>query len=712
MGCNQICKAKKKAKKAEAEAKAASDAANAEAAEAKKQADAAKATAASSVADGQNVDQTITITSYSTEVVTIAKYLGIDKTKNTLSIREMQTLLQTASRSPQILASAAAKNLINPISTALGAYQVLDAIRVGWLIVKPVVKLAQQINDVATCNFAAIGEMIADIGQFILQILIGFAPLLIELLKNLFLNIPLYTKTITKEQSIRIQNLIVLSQLSVRQRISDSFSSFKITSIQCPTAVNALAAIRVVEAAINVAIATYVQNDPIPTLEDLTDVPELRQIIIDYIIAGLECARKKILQVAIDEVNKEEIDILQIPDVANSSPTDKKSMKEMMEGLLTVTKKIELAEAEELLRRNFSDSQQSPTEEGEVFADHALAEAAADNIIQSLRDMLIFLINSYNTTDGTVHPKMDLNAPLSEELKDEIKKNLAKVEDTREDIITLNIVEELMQSNKIQILRNVITSLKNISFSPSDYVLNDCISLNINNDFNTLRANMISNNFTVIDGYTVNDTANMETLRDLIHTNTVQAINDELIVVNDTCGFVDQVCESVIKFKSDLVLAVETNLSRTSINAAIADVPDYINPLKLTKMIKLFNTEINKEIGLAARTIVLEDILPCKSCKPCEQIKAELDIYALKRIEEIKDELIRNAGIYILDVNQDWTITDAQSIIDKKQQLVELETTAINMKAGTVDLYDTFIYRLKLEEEELLKSINAIVKNL
>ena len=712
MGCNKICKAKKKAKKAEAAAKKQANAANAEAAAAKKQADAAKASAKAS---GKNLSQTITITSYSTEVVTIAKYLGIDKKRNALSIREMQVLLQTASRSPQILASAAAKNLIKPISTALGAYQVLDAVRVGWLVVKPIVKLAQQINDVATCNYAAVGEMIADIGQFILQILIGFAPMLIELLKNLFLNIPLYTKTITKEQSIRIQNLILLSQLSVRQRISDSFSSFKITGFSCPTTVNALAAIRVVEAAINNAIQNYQQNDPIPTLEDLTDVPVLRQKIIDYIIAGLECARKKILQSAIEEVNKEEIDILQIPDVANSSPTDKKSMKEMMEGLLTVTKKVELAEAEELLRRNFSASQQSPTEEGEVFADSTLAEAAADTIIQRLRDMLVFLIKSFNTGDGITHPSLDLNSPLSDVLGEEIKKNISKVEDTREDIITLNIVEEIMQSNKIQILRNVVASLKNISFSPSNYILDDCISININNDFNLLRANTISTNYTTIDEYDVQNTGDMADLKNLIHTNTVQAINDELILIRDTCGFVDQVCDSVIKFKSDLVLMVEENLNKTAINVAIADVPDYISPLKLTKMVKLFNTEINKEIGLAARTIVLEDILPCKSCKPCEQIKAELEKYALKRIEEIKDELIRNAGVYILDVTQDWSIDEgnlAVSVAERKNQLIELETTAINMKAGIVDLYDTFIYRLKMEEKELLNSINAIVKNL
>jgi len=709
MGCNKICQAKKKAKKAEDDAKKQQRAASAKAAEAKKQADVAKAAAKAAAAKGQAYDKTITVTTYSSEVVTIAKYLGIDKKKNALSIREMQTILQTAKRSPEIIAQSAAKNLIDPLAAAMKTYTILDTGRKVFQIVKPGIKIASQLNDIATCNFAALGEMISDILQTILQLLIGFAPLLIEILKNLFLDIPLYTKAITKEQSIRIQNLIVLSQVNIRQRITDTFSSFEVKNFYCPNVSDALAAIKVVEAAINSAIATYVQGDPIPTLEDLTDVPELRRKIIIYIITGLECARKKVLQSVIKEVNKESTDILQIPDVANAEVADKKAMKDMMDGLLTATKKIEIASTEELLRRNFISSQQTPTEEGQRFADKTLAEAAADIIIQELRDMLKFSLTSYNNTDGSIHPSLDTEVILSAVLSKEVNKNLNKVKDTKDDIITLEVVEELMQSNKIQILQNVVKSLKGISFDPSNYDLNDCISLNINNDFNTLRSNMISNNLDTITNYTVNDTNDMEALVQLIHDNTVQAIIDETIIINDTCNFGNQVCDSVNKFKTELVLAVDNNLAQTSINVASANVPDYIDPLRLTKMVKLFNTEINKEISVAARTIVLEDTLPCKSCKPCEQIKTELYDFALDSVEKIKDEMIRIAGVKILDQTQDWTIGN---VTDKKNQLIDLETSAINQNAGHVDLYDIFIYRLKTEEKELINSINAIIKNL
>lgn len=706
MGCNKICKAKKKAKAAEDSAKRAQASANAQVAAAQKKADAA-------AAQGKGYSNTLTVTSYSVETVTVAKYLGIDKKKNALSIREMQVLLQTAGRSPEISAQTVAKNLIKPLTTAMGAYQVLDALRTGWLIVKPVVKIAQQINDAATCNFAAIGEMIADIGQMILQVLIGFAPMLIELLKNLFLDIPLYTKVITKEQSIRIQNLINLSTINVRQRITDSLESISVDSLSCPSVTDALALIKEVEQTINVTIETYVQNTtPLPTLESLTDVDYLREVIIEYIVAGLKCARKTLLQKAIKEVDKEEINILEIPDIANADPIDKQTMKSMMEGLLTVTKKVELAKAEELLRRNFESSQQTPTEEGEVFADQALAEAAADMIIQALRDMLIFAIKAFNKTGGATRPVLDLGSASKAVLDSEVKKKIANVEEAREDIVTLTIVEELMQSNKIQILRNVISALKGISFDPADYSLDDCISANINTDFDNMKSTIIADNITTIDATVITDTTQMIALRDTIYTETNLAINSESIILNDTGGFAEQVCESVERFKSELVLTVEKNINSTSINIVNANIPDYINPLKLKKMVKIFNTEINRELILAARTIVLEDLLPCKSCKPCEQIRIELNNYALNAIEKIKDEMIRNSGVFIKDESLDWTITDAQSIIDAKLQLVNISTEAVNTNAGAVNLYDTFIYRLKLEETELLKSINAIIKNL
>jgi len=712
MGCNSICKAKKKAKKAKKQAAEEERKADASIAAAKKQAAAAKAT--SGALAGKS--KTYSVKSYSVETITVAKYLGIDNQKNALSIREMERLLKTARRSPTIVANSVAKSLIKPVSKAIGVYKYLDYGRKAFLIAKPAVKVASQINDIAVCNFMAIGELIADIAQLVLQVLIGFAPYLIELLKNILLNIPLYTKVITNEQSIVITNLIVTTKVNIENVTKEVLVNFEVSKQRCPDVLDALAAIRAVEGSINSSIQSYTQGNPIPVLEDLADVVALRDIIIEYIIAGLGCGKKTVVQDIIAEVNKEEMDVLSIPDMANADVEDKQAMKAMLDGMLEMNKKVAVAETEELLRRQFAVSQSIPTADNERFADFGLAEAAADNVIQALRNMLVFNLTAYNKTDGSVFPKLDIEAASELELNREISKKVNNVAGSIEDITTIAVVEELIQSNKIQILQNVIYSIDNVGFDTTKVVLDDCVSFNINSDFGLLRVSTKEANAIAVAAEVIDSTSEMIAFKDQIYADTKQMIIDELIEVRDTCGFAEQLCNMLHWFKSELSLNIKKNLDETSLNIAAADVPDYIDPLKLTEMVKLFNGEINKEIADAAKTIIHESIIPCKACKPCEQIKDELYFIATGKIEKIKDEMIRNAGVFIDNDGLDWTITQdgtkAQSIIDKKAQLTEAYVTAIDTKAGSVNLIDEFIIRLKAEEADLVASIKVIIKNL
>lgn len=704
MGCGKICKAKKEAKKAEEEADKNERDANEEAKAAKKQADAQKAAA------GGNNSRSSTVTSYEVDVVTIGEFLGVDGKKNAISIREMQTLLATAKRSPEIMAVSIAKNLVNPLLGFMKAYRVLDFIRTAFRYVKPAVKIAMQINDIVTFNFAALGELVGDIAQMITQILLKFAPLLIEILKNLFFSIPLYVKLISKEQSIRIQQLLALSTISVKDKISNTITNFKFDNPVCPNAVAACDVLKATGESMTAIMDTYVQHDPLFVLEDLTDVPQFHADITTFIVEGIACARKTVLQEAIGNVDTEEIDILQIPDMQNETVENKNTMKAMLEGLLTVTKKTELATTEELLRQNFEASQTVPTEEGERYSDVMLAEAAADNIIQSIRDAMRIDQTAFNLTDGSVHPGIDICTPCKNELNAEVNKKLAVVESNRQEIITVSVAEELIQNNKIQIFDNIISSLTNVGFNPSDVILNDCMSYHINESFNTLKTNTIDNNFTTIDNAVIVDTQDMIDLKDLIYLNTVQAINDELIIADPTCGFDSSVCRAITTFKSNLVHEIEDNIGDTSINIGIADIPDYVDKYELTKTIGTFNDAINLELMDVIRAIVLESVLPCKACRPCEDMVADLVSQATKKIDFIKDEMIRNAGVFILDSSLDWTITDAQSIIDKKQQLVDAQNTAISTNAGSIDMFDAFITKLKIEEAAIISNISSVIK--
>ena len=628
-------------------------------------------------------------------------------------------LLKTASRSPEILASAVAKNLIRPITIALGVYVALDWVRKIFLIAKPILKIAQQINDIITFNFAALGVMLSDILQMILQFALGLAPFLIEILKNIFLNIPLYTKILTSLQTIRISAMITLAQISIRERISNVIDNFKVEKAYCAPGSNSCPEITepqeemsAIADEINTNILTYVQHDPIPTLDDLTNVNTLHYWTEKYMIAGMNCARKECLNQVVEASLEEEIDILDIPGFQNETVENKNNMKQMVDGLLVMSQKTESSLAEELLRKQFSVSQIMPEQELEKYGDTLLASAMADNVIAELRGVVDIIFNGFNDSDGSIHPQVDLCYLVTYELNNEIRKKLDVVEEERQYVIVVVIAEDLVQNNKIQIFDNIIKSLINVGFNPDDITLNDCMSIGINNDFNTMKSNIINDNFTKIDNdVTVVDTATMIALRDEIYADTVAAINDELIIPDNTCGFADDVCRNINRFKANLVLEIQKNMESTSINVATSDVPDYVDKKTLKETVDMFNTEIVKGLMNIVRAIILESVLPCEACRPCEDMNLDLLAYATEKIEKIKDEMIRNADVFILDETLDWTVTDAPSAAVKKQQLIDVSNDAVSENAGVVDMFDIFIYKLKLEEKEIIDNIMSTIKN-
>ena len=705
MGCDKICQAKKKAKEAQSSATS-------------KQGALTNAQKSRAASKGKT-----TVNNYSVEVVTVAKFLGIDGKKNALNINEMFTYLNMARKSPEILANATAKNLITPITAAFGVYKVLTVGKKIFMVVKPGVKIAMQINDIATFNFAALAEMIGDIAQMILQILVSLAPMFVELLKNIFLEIPLYTKVITNEQSAAMERLINYSQLNIQESISSvltsaatSSSEFNSSTITCPRVLDALAIIEIVEAKINEVVANYIQNDPIPTLEDvMADIPdtsydtveELHQIIVDYVIAALECIKAMMLNKIVEEVDKESIDITQIPDVAILDAEDKLIIKDMMEGLLTVTKKIEIAEIEELLRREFSSSQTKPTSEDEKYSDTLYAEAIADNVIEYLRSLLRFAFTSFNASDGTGTPQIDLKVATDVTFGKELEKSFDSIEQTRQDVIVVAVAEELIQNNKLQIFDNIINSTYDVSFDPTDFAntLNECAIEDIETQFDTMKTGIISDNTTTINNATITDETTMNALVTQIYNDTVSDIIDYTITPDFTCGTDDSICDAITQFKSELVTLISANLNETGIDISTTEFPDYVDKKSLNDMLQIFTNEINKELIVALKEVILGDALPCKSCKPCETLNTELLAYTNKVVEDIKDQIIFNAGKYIRDA--EWTWSDSATV---KAAIISAMTTAVNANAGSVNLFDLLVFKLKQEEAELLESIRTIIK--
>jgi len=712
MGCGKICQAKKAAAKGQRQADQAKRDAN-------KQVKAAEKQAAAARAGGSVSPYDLTVTNYTVEVITIGKFLGIDSKRNALSIREMMALLQTAARSPQILSSAVAKSLIQPITVAMGLYVGFDWARKAFLVVKPILKIAQQINDIFTFNFSALGVMLNDILQMVLQFALGLFPFLIELLKNIFLNIPLYTKILTSQQTIRISGMLTMAQISMRERISNVIDNFKVEkpycapgSITCPEITEPQEEMYSIADEINTNIEAYVQHDPIPELENLTDVNTLHYWTEKYMIAGMNCARKECLNQVVDASMEEEINVLDIPGFQNETVDNKKNMKLMVDGLLVVSQKTEAAIAEELLRKQFSVSQLLPEEQNERYGDTLLASAMADNVVAELRVVINAVFNGFNNSDGSVYPQVDLCFLVTYELNNEVRKKLDIVEEERQYIIVVTVAEDLLQNNKIQVFDNIIQSLENVGFNPDDITLNDCMSIGINNDFNTMKTNIVNDNNTKINNdVTVVDTPTMIALRNEIYADTVAAINDELIIPDSTCGFADDVCRNINKFKANLVLEIQHYMEGTSINISNSDVPDYVDTKELKDSVDMFNDEIVKQLMDIVRAIILESVLPCEACRPCEDMNQDLVAYAADKIEKIKDEMIRNADVFILDETLDWTVTDGASAIVKKQQLIDVALAAVSENAGVVDMYYVFIHKLKIEEKAIIDNIMSTIKN-
>src|SRR6056297_1071729 len=157
MGCGKICKAKKKAKKAKRQAAAAN-----------RKADAARRSK-------PTIPGVPQATGTSVEVTTVADVLGVGTKYQALTPYEAIQVLGQGRRNSQVMNSAA-RGLVGPIQAAFGVYLGVKVAQAVPKVVKPIVKMASQIGDLFF-NFAAIGELIADIAILVLTIFVGLAPI-------------------------------------------------------------------------------------------------------------------------------------------------------------------------------------------------------------------------------------------------------------------------------------------------------------------------------------------------------------------------------------------------------------------------------------------------------------------------------------------------------------------------------------------------------
>jgi len=756
MGCNKICQAKKKAKKAE------------------QQAAAGKRKASAAARNKPSVPGAPQVSNVSAEVTTVGDVLGVGEKYKALTPQEAMRVIAGGRRNPQVMGSAAG-GLVGPISTAFGVYTGFVFAQKAMYILKPAVKIARQIGDVIF-NFAAIGELLGDIAILLLTIFVGLAPIFLSLLRNIFFSIPVDIGILTEYQLNRLKELVELAKIDIKNAFQDVVNALNAYEaiiqyniqeaeraslggdINPPRQINYSTLSDALSDAISNATPPFTLADLLlnltsgMTAQELADFlaslgyisggiddddagsdngvgngmyeipigfPPLTEDMIADAFAkafkdGMDACREQILEELGNKLKTININILQIEGVSAFDTDDKLKAKEVANGLNEASQRIELLQAGEILLRQFSVSGQQPTEEGEVFDDIDLALAAAQLMLDKLRDQV--QTASDEKLNSGQDRTVDVDDAFLEVFDAEVEKKKGNTVDIREDLVSLELAQEIILANKNAFINSMMNVINGIDLDSSGCVsLDPCYESAISTQFTDLKSTTQTNQTVFINNYTVNDTSDMLALRDSVFANVQQAVNDELITVDPTCqeNFGNSVCDAISCFKSTLFGEIKKAVQAGSISIDTLDVPNGVDRYELKNMLEYLLEEVKKKIMEQTRDIIVEEVVPCKSCKPCEDMVADIGIYVSNSNEKAKDNIIKHVeGQIINNTALDWTITDAQSIVDKKNQLISQLNVALLRDAGELQLVDDMLFRLKAEEKELIKNVKIALQAL
>lgn len=684
MGCDKICQAKKEAAKAQAEADKAMNAAP---------------------PAGPKIPGIAYPTGTAVKIITVGHVLGVHEKKNALTPLEMFALLGVARGNTQVTANNTAKDLITPIQVAFGVYAGLIISQVAISIVKPAVKIAVQINGIIVFNFAMLPELIADIALLILMIFVGLAPIFLSLLKNIFLSIPLDVGIMTTYQIDQLKTLIALSKITIKSSFMTvvlklkAFNAIKIANDKAilKASLGGTIAEIISYAAYTTAINNFVNsNSPPYLLSDIINVEVLRQQFIKDFIKGMNSCKEIILEELSALLKEQEVDILNVDGMSTFDLENKNKAKNVANGLFDATKKIELLQSGEILKRQFSTSGALPSNDGQIFDDNDLAEAAADNMIKKLEKL-----------------PADVDEIFLMVFNDEVEKKKAKTLEIREDIAAIELAQELILQNKNSFISSMVDKIDEIRLDKLEIIgIDPCYEQSVTNDFTILKSITEIEQFLSIENFVVTNTVDMISLKDTVFNETKQSIIDKLIVVDPACqtSFGESICNTINVFKRVLYSKIKISIEGGTIPVDNLEIPIGIDKFELKKMMDILLTEIKKKLVKQGMDIIIEEVLPCKSCKPCEDMIVDMNIFISKTIQKAKDNMILNVTNFIINTGHDWTITDSNSIVAQKNYLKNQLSTALQKPSGELQLIDDMMFRLELEEKELIKNVKTSLK--
>jgi len=691
MGCNKVCQAKKKAAKAQRQAD-----------EAKRQAD-AMARSANNMSDMFGRKKYIGTTA---EIITVGHLVKVHEKQNALTPQEIVSAARRAQYIPKVMDNSTTRGLSQNVIYAYNTYSEINGILNEFNIAKPAVKMAVNIGGIIF-NFANIGELLGDIAMLIGGITVGFAPRYLKLMKDVFFNYPMDINVLSRYQLEQLTKIIDNSRAGMKDAFKKSVSG-----------VNPKSAIdynnsnyqdrKIDFSNYSNSINNYIKNNAPPyNLNNMIDIDNLRDDLASGFENGMRACKDLALQNLSEALKDFSINILEIEDVAAYDDESKQKVKEFAESLNDATKRIELAQDGELLSRQFSVSGRTP-EEGQVFDDNDLALAAANKIIDNLEKELK-LIEKFVTTSGVNNSNINVDDIFALTFSEEVEKKKEAVNEKREDIDAIEAAKEAIENNKGSFVTSMMDLVAKISLNLDNIIsIDNCYEQAVTNEFNTLKSIILTQQTAYINSYIVNNTQDMIALKNSVFINAKQAIIDEIIIIDQECqkSFGKSICDSIDKFKRALYAEVKKSIENSTIDTSSYIIDENIDKIEYNKMLKLFMDEVKKALIKQCMDIVIEEVVPCKACKPCEDMSRDIGIYISKSIEKSKNTIIKNIESFIININRDWTITDSSSVEAQKNYLIGQLSMALQQPSGELRLVDDMMYRIKLEEDELVKNIS------
>lgn len=690
MGCGKICKAKKKAKKA------------------KKQAEEMKN---KPIPKGPVIPGVPT-PSTNVEIVTVADLIGFKNRAGSVSPSEMLSKLSVAKRNSMIRSNSVANGLISPLKSALGTYKTLKKMQYGFTLAKPAVKMIMNIGGVIF-NFANIAELLGDVALLIIGITVGLAPIFLRMLQQIFLSIPLDIGIMTSYQLNQTKNLVEMSKIKMKNSFNQCVKNLSTTSVIEENNKNSLNkailgnnAITEVNGVKFDSVGDRIETTFKDFSNDINNnIPIDREKLKEELTKGFEknlTSCKDIVSKNLNnELKKQKVSILLIDGVANFDSENKNKVKTTVNGLHDATKKIEMLQASEMLKRQFSVSGAVPNAEGEVFDDNDLAVAAVDIMLNKL--------------DETISDDRDISIDdiFKEVLNKEIEKKKNILLKDRETLVSLDVANDIVESNKINFVNNIKYNLSIIDTMPEVIVITEekipfCPENIINSEFEQLKEIILLQQTQFINQANINNTNDMLELKNSIVLSIEQTITDFIPVVSPECqiAFKKDICSILKEFK--VILFRTTKLSIEKANISIENLPvrSDISKFELKKMTNTILAEIKKKLVIQAKDLIINEIAPCKSCRPCEDFLSDLNIKASTFVDTFKSNMNKNIESQIINKQNDYSINSQEDILIKKELLISELNIALSRNSGILAFRDEILFKLKAEEKELLKNVS------